>query len=164
MEQRGYTSFFTAAETTFNKATNDMDTRYEGTIRPMKGFIFGDGTAPNEDERAALRDVAQWMGKAAVAFKWEPGDALILNNKTVQHARQSFTPPRRILAALTGRLNIDLQSREFVPGSNWPELRGSSAPETADMVAGSGPRTWTTDVTLRGGDEWFIPINERYRK
>lgn len=136
----GHPSFFTAAETTFNKATNDMDTRYEGTIRPMKGFIFGNGMAPDEDERAALRDVARWMEEAAVAFKWEPGDALILNNKTVQHARQTFTPPRRILAALTGRLNIDPLSREFES-----QVRGRGA---------SSPRTWTTAVELRaaGGD------------
>merc|ERR1719375_1273614 len=92
-----------------------MDSRYEGTIRPMKGFIFGNGMAPDEDERTALRDVARWMEQAAVAFKWEPGDALILNNKTVQHARQSFTPPRRILAAFTGRLNIDPLANKFVP-------------------------------------------------
>jgi hypothetical protein len=110
----GQPSLFTAAETTFNRATNDMDLRYEGTIRPMKGFMFGDGTALDEAERAALRDVAQWMEQAAVAFKWELGDALILNNKTVQHARQTFTPPRRILAALTGRLNIDPFSHAFV--------------------------------------------------
>jgi hypothetical protein len=137
----GYESFFTAAETTFNKATNDMDTRYEGTVRPMKGFIFGDGTAPDEDELKAFRDVAQWMEKAAVAFKWEPGDALILNNKTVQHARQTFTPPRRILAALTGRLNIDLDSREFM----------------ADLVK-AGPRKVKEDVELFGIP--FVAVKE----
>jgi hypothetical protein len=130
----GQPSFFTAAETTFNKATDDLDLRYEGTIRPMKGFIFGDGTAPDEDELAAFRDVAQYMEQEAVAFKWEPGDALILNNKTVQHARQTFTPPRRILAALTGRLDIDLETGGFVPEVSRRD---------------SGPRTWTTDVQVR---------------
>ena len=36
---------------------------------------------------------------------WQSGDALILDNATVQHARQAFTPPRRILASLVGQLS-----------------------------------------------------------
>ena len=32
------------------------------------------------------------------------GDALLLDNATVQHSREDFTPPRRILASLVGAL------------------------------------------------------------
>jgi alpha-ketoglutarate-dependent taurine dioxygenase len=136
----GQPSMFTAAETTFNKATDDLDQKYEGTIRPMKGFIFGDGTEPDEAERAALRHVAEWMEQAAVAFKWEAGDALILNNKTVQHARQKFTPPRRILAALTGRLNIDLEVSAFVGEVNKKREMGAAA-EDVDLYSTSKKRS-----------------------
>ena len=37
-----------------------------------------------------------------VAFEWQMGDVLLLDNKQAMHSRASFTPPRRILAAVGG--------------------------------------------------------------
>lgn len=58
----------------------------------------------DEEDKAALRDLGAYMETTKVAFQWEAGDALILNNSTVMHSRDTFTPPRRILASLSGRL------------------------------------------------------------
>jgi len=102
-ERSGRESFFTAAETTLKEMP--IPTEAAGADeRPCKAVIFGDGSELDEDDKAALRDLGKFMERAQVAFAWEAGDALILNNSTVMHARQNFCPPRRILAALSGRL------------------------------------------------------------
>lgn len=40
------------------------------------------------------------LDECSVSFKWEQGDVLVIDNRQVLHARKSFEPPRRILAAL----------------------------------------------------------------
>jgi alpha-ketoglutarate-dependent taurine dioxygenase len=35
-----------------------------------------------------------------VAYKWQNCDIVMIDNYTVMHARNTFTPPRRILACL----------------------------------------------------------------
>lgn len=40
------------------------------------------------------------MEEIMVAFKWQLGDVIAIDNWTVQHARKTFVRPRRILAAL----------------------------------------------------------------
>ena len=52
--------------------------------------------------REALREVAAFMERERVAFRWEPGDALLIDNATVMHSRDNFSGPRRILASLWG--------------------------------------------------------------
>jgi len=49
--------------------------------------------------------VSAFMLRAQVAIPWQPGDALLLDNARVQHSRESFKPPRRILASLVGTLS-----------------------------------------------------------
>jgi len=57
------------------------------------------------------------MSDAQVAVPWQPGDALLLDNASVQHAREQFTPPRRILASLVGSLSkVGGQLREVPKG------------------------------------------------
>ena len=37
-----------------------------------------------------------------MAFAWRAGDVLLLDNDKAMHSRQTFTPPRRVLASLWG--------------------------------------------------------------
>ena len=63
---------------------------------------FGDGAPFTAEEVAALHDTARHMRSVQVAFKWQAGDLLLLDNEQVMHSRARFTPPRRVLAALKG--------------------------------------------------------------
>ena len=122
-ERTGREVFFTAAETTFNAVEDDaknVTDALEGsadgtdgadeatsdgeTIRPSKSFIFGDGAPLDAETKHALLDVMRFMNEAQVAVPWQAGDALLLDNATVQHARETFEGPRRILASLVGKL------------------------------------------------------------
>lgn len=40
------------------------------------------------------------MERICVAFRWEAGDILLVDNVQAYHSRRSFVPPRRLLAAL----------------------------------------------------------------
>jgi len=102
-ERSGRESFFTAAETTLKqKPLPTVDAGVDE--RPVKGIMFGDKTELNDSEYAALRDLGSYMDKTKVAFKWQAGDALVINNSICMHSRDTFKPPRRILASLSGRL------------------------------------------------------------
>jgi len=59
---------------------------------------YGDFT-PIEDKDVLC--ALEIMQKEKVAFPWQKGDVLLVDNRTALHARNSFTPPRRILAAIT---------------------------------------------------------------
>lgn len=101
--------FFTAAESTFNHLAAEAEsTAAEAAaapLRPLKAITYGDGAPLDAATKAALRDVAGFMERAQVAVPWQPGDALFIDNATVQHSRADFTPPRRILASLVGSLS-----------------------------------------------------------
>ncbi|HEX4954998.1 MAG TPA: TauD/TfdA family dioxygenase [Thermoanaerobaculia bacterium] len=65
-----------------------------------RNVYYGDGaTIPDEVVQHTL-DV-YW--RAAVAAPWEEGDVLMLDNMLVAHARNPYTPPRRIAVAM-GRM------------------------------------------------------------
>mmetsp|Transcript_11982 Transcript_11982/g.21195 ORF Transcript_11982/g.21195 Transcript_11982/m.21195 type:complete len:746 (-) Transcript_11982:53-2290(-) len=64
-----------------------------------KAVVLGDGSPVNAE---AIRAVARFMSEKEVAFTWKKGDILVLDNTTVMHSRQTFEPPRRVLAALRG--------------------------------------------------------------
>jgi alpha-ketoglutarate-dependent taurine dioxygenase len=59
---------------------------------------YGDGSPIADEDLAAIRDVYR-AGMVDVA--WEQGDVLVLDNMLVAHGRRSFTPPRRVLVAMT---------------------------------------------------------------
>jgi alpha-ketoglutarate-dependent taurine dioxygenase len=59
--------------------------------------MLGDGTFCGERE---MLDAQAIMSEIEVAFAWQRGDVLLLDNRTVMHSRQPFTGPRRILASL----------------------------------------------------------------
>ena len=98
----GAENFFLAAETTFKEASGE-DTG--GTLRPTKGIVYGDGKPLSRDDLAALRDVGAFIDAHKVAFAWQHGDCLLIENSTAMHARATFTGPRRILASMAGNLD-----------------------------------------------------------
>ena len=42
------------------------------------------------------------MERLSVSLKWQKGDIVLVDNVLALHARKTFFPPRRILAALFG--------------------------------------------------------------
>jgi alpha-ketoglutarate-dependent taurine dioxygenase len=40
------------------------------------------------------------MQQECVAFRWQKGDLLVIDNALVMHSRRPFTGPRRILASI----------------------------------------------------------------
>jgi len=69
------------------------DTRNIGS----EAVVLADGSLCGESE---IFDAKSIMSEIEVAFAWEQGDVLLLDNRTVMHSRQPFTGPRRILASL----------------------------------------------------------------
>ena len=86
---------FTAAESVFVPPRPN---------RPEKSFVYGDGTPLDDECVQAFRSVGQRAFSEAHRFVWQAGDVLILNNETVMHARDPFTPPRLILVSLIGHI------------------------------------------------------------
>ncbi|CAN1836815.1 Clavaminate synthase-like protein At3g21360 [Linum perenne] len=64
---------------------------------PTKTVTFGNGDPLPSD---GVHDCLKIMEEESVAIPWERGDVLVLDNLAVLHARRSFAPPRRVLAAL----------------------------------------------------------------
>jgi len=58
---------------------------------------YGD-FSPIEDQDVLM--ALEIMQKEKVAFPWQKGDVLLVDNRQALHSRNSFTPPRRILAAI----------------------------------------------------------------
>lgn len=59
---------------------------------------YGDGS-PIEEE--VLRELFAAYDQETVAFRWEKGDLLMLDNILVAHGRSTFTGPRRILVGMS---------------------------------------------------------------
>jgi hypothetical protein len=53
-------------------------------------------------DAAVMADVVAIMKDELVAMKWHARDAIFIDNRTVMHSRNPFTPPRRILASIGG--------------------------------------------------------------
>lgn len=64
---------------------------------PEKAVTLGDGKPLPAD---AIHDCSRIFDEESVAFPWQKGDVLLLDNLAVLHSRRSFTPPRRVLASL----------------------------------------------------------------
>jgi alpha-ketoglutarate-dependent taurine dioxygenase len=59
---------------------------------------YGDGSPIADEDLDAIRETFQ-AGMVDVA--WEQGDVLMLDNMLAAHGRRAYTPPRRILVAMT---------------------------------------------------------------
>jgi alpha-ketoglutarate-dependent taurine dioxygenase len=62
-----------------------------------KAVTYGDDTPLNPEDVLRAKQV---LDENSVSFKWHQGDVVLIDNRLVLHSRNSFTPPRRILAAL----------------------------------------------------------------
>jgi len=137
-ERTGREVFFTAAESTLNSIVDEVNgigatESQANDIRPIKAIIYGDGSPLDEATKLALHDVTQYMIAQQVAVPWQPGDALLIDNATVQHSREAFTPPRRILASLVGGLS-KVGSLHEVPQATKTPMMSVSPSTTMDML------------------------------
>ncbi|KAM7254468.1 hypothetical protein ACFE04_003848 [Oxalis oulophora] len=64
---------------------------------PKKAVTFGDGQPLPAD---IIYDCLKILEEESVAFPWQKGDVLLIDNWAVLHSRRSFAPPRRVLASL----------------------------------------------------------------
>ena len=62
-----------------------------------RAITFADGELMQEND---VMTCAKILDESCVSFPWAQGDILLIDNRQVLHARKSFEPPRRILAAL----------------------------------------------------------------
>lgn len=62
-----------------------------------RAVVFGDDSLCDRD---VMYDILHCMDEMSVAFKWQSGDVLVLDNRTAMHSRRPFTGARRVLASL----------------------------------------------------------------
>lgn len=74
-----------------------IDARTAGTETLGNHVTFGDGSEIDVDDLMHVRDVAR---ECEVAFPWQSGDVLVIDNVMAMHGRKPFTGPRRVLAAM----------------------------------------------------------------
>jgi len=57
---------------------------------------------PNGDQlpASAIDTLEKTANEISVSFKWQRHDTILIDNMQIMHARNSFTPPRRILVSL----------------------------------------------------------------
>jgi alpha-ketoglutarate-dependent taurine dioxygenase len=58
---------------------------------------YGDGQ-PIED--SVVEELREAYRQETVAFPWQPGDILMMDNMLVAHGRNPFTGPRKILVGM----------------------------------------------------------------
>ncbi|MBK5550281.1 amino acid adenylation domain-containing protein, partial [Pseudomonas sp. TH03] len=68
-----------------------------GLDRMPRHVFYGDGT-PIEDE--VMQRIGDLYEECAVRFDWQKGDAILLDNMLVAHARDPFEGPRKIVVAM----------------------------------------------------------------
>ncbi|KAK8941407.1 Clavaminate synthase-like protein [Platanthera zijinensis] len=74
-----------------------MITEYKLAERKSK-VTFGDGERIPEEAIKAYNEI---VDEGSVNVKWRQGDVLVVDNLTVQHARQPGEPPRVVLVSLS---------------------------------------------------------------
>ncbi len=65
-----------------------------------RNVVYGDGSPISEDD---IRHVSDLYWETSVAFPWQEGDIIALDNMLIAHARNPFEGERRILVAM-GRM------------------------------------------------------------
>jgi alpha-ketoglutarate-dependent taurine dioxygenase len=71
--------------------------RLYGESGMPRQVYYGDG---GEIGEAAMREVMKAYEAAAVSFRWEEGDLLMLDNMLVAHGRNAYVGERKILVAM----------------------------------------------------------------
>jgi alpha-ketoglutarate-dependent taurine dioxygenase len=68
-----------------------------------KNSLYGDG-APIEPE--VLAEVRRAQRQETVAFPWQKGDILLLDNMLVAHGRAPYSGPRRVVVAMAEPVSL----------------------------------------------------------
>ena len=63
-----------------------------------RNVFYGDGTPIDV---AVLDEIRDLYHECSVAFPWQEGDILMIDNFLVAHGREAFSGPRRILVAMS---------------------------------------------------------------
>ena len=64
---------------------------------PKNAVVCGDDSPV---DHAAVMEAHSAMQEECVAFKWQRGDVLLIDNSLVMHSRRPYTGARRILASI----------------------------------------------------------------
>ena len=125
-EQEMFFNAVVAASTGWVDARND----------PKKAVLFGDGSELDDAALSALQDVHRWMEEARVAFEWQAGDVLILDNFKAMREQPKIDPPpppppppdlARSGRQSTGQVPEMVRRSVSRCGRLAPNLRGASA-------------------------------------
>ncbi|CAL1378287.1 unnamed protein product [Linum trigynum] len=81
----------------FNSMVTSYTINGSEKFDPTKSVMFGNGDLLPGD---IVYDCLQIMVEESAIIPWQNGDVLLVDNLAVLHARNLFTPPRRVLAAL----------------------------------------------------------------
>ena len=74
-----------------------------GPDKLPRNALYGDGTPFTPEELAAIREAYE---QEAVDVAWEKGDVLLIENMLAAHGRRPFTPPRKVLVAMSEAFNL----------------------------------------------------------
>jgi len=79
----------------------DGDPRFDSTTAGEESLgnhvTFGDGSEIDVDDLKTVRRAAQ---SVEVAFPWQAGDMMVINNFLAMHGRKPYVGPRRVLVAM----------------------------------------------------------------
>ena len=89
VEHRG-----TGREMFFNSVVAALEGWVDVRNNPRDAIRFGDGSELDGRCRQALDSVASFMQTHRVAFRWQAGDVLLLDNHKAMHSREPFVARR----------------------------------------------------------------------
>lgn len=95
-----------------------------GEMDLPQNTYYGDGSPIEPETLAHLRDCYR---QAMVAFRWERGDVVLLDNILAVHARHPFSGPRRILTAMSESFKAsDLDIATALPGCHAQSMEAGA--------------------------------------